>query len=287
MIHLNNLEFGYTRVPLYQGLNLDITSPGVYGLFGRNGSGKSTLLKLLTGLLFPTQGHINVLGYTPAARLPGFLEQIYMVPEEFHLPNITLKALQNSHAPFYPRFSAADFQRYCDLFELKFDTRFQAMSLGQKKKSVMAFALASHTPLLVMDEPTNGLDIIGRDQFKRIMSSAEQQGRTVLISTHQAHDLQSLINHILFFEAGKLVLFEPLTYLQHTLQMGVTPTTETMPECIYQEAFGEQTIFVAANNSANPSTINLEWLYKALSLNQAAVLNTLKRHPPTKEQVNL
>lgn len=275
MITLHNIDFGYGRTPLYQNLNLTLQDPGVYGIFGRNGSGKSTLLKLLTGLLFPDRGKIAVLGFNPSLRQPSFLQQVYMVPEEFHLPNITLTALERSHGPFYPNFCSEDFRRYCELFELSLTTRFNAMSLGQKKKSVMAFALATHTPLLVMDEPTNGLDIIGRDQFKRIMHSSEQSGRSVLISTHQAHDLQSLIDQVLFFDNGQLVLNAPITSLQQRLRMGIAQGNEEITQCIYQESVGEQIVYVAHNTSGTACAVNLEWLYKAMSLQQAATLRAL------------
>src|SRR5688572_7693563 len=98
--------------PLYDGFDLLVDRPGVYGVFGRNGSGKSTLLKLLAGLLFPRGGRVVVNGHEPRFRDPGFLEQVCLVPEEFHLPDLSPRELAETHSPFYPRFSDSAFADY-------------------------------------------------------------------------------------------------------------------------------------------------------------------------------
>ncbi|MFZ6743809.1 ATP-binding cassette domain-containing protein [Undibacterium sp. JH2W] len=275
MIKVSQLQFDYGRKNVYGDFALNLSQPGVYGLFGRNGSGKSTLLKILSGLLFPHGGQVEVLGFKPAARLPTFLEQVYIVPEEFHLPNISLATLYKTHAPFYPRFSGPDFLRYVEIFEIPRDKSFAAMSLGQKKKAVIAFALATHTPLLLMDEPTNGLDIIGRAQFKTILGGKEHADRMVIISTHQAHDLESLMSHVLFVDGGKLALSASMETLQHTLQLGVADNQADTAGCIYQEALGQQWAYVKRNEGATPGAVNLELLYKALSMNKQGVLDAV------------
>lgn len=273
VISVSQLDFSYGRNKIFDDFSLTLSSPGIYGLFGRNGSGKSTLLKILSGLLFPRKGTVDVLGFNPSSRLPSLLENIYIVPEEFHLPNITLEVLQETQASFYPKFSIDDFQRYVDTFEIPQGKKFGAMSLGQKKKAVIAFALATHTQILLMDEPTNGLDILGRSQFKAIISGAEHANRIVVISTHQAHDLETLMNHVLFVDTGKIALSADMETLQFSLEMGVADQKD--PDCIYQEALGNQWAFVAANTRSEPSQVHLELLYKALSLNKQGVLQAV------------
>lgn len=275
MIKVQQLRFDYGRTRLYDDFSLTLEKPGVYGLFGRNGSGKSTLLKILSGLLFPRSGAVEVLGYTPAQRQPAFLEQVYLVPEEFHLPDITPSVLKKTHAPFYPRFSVPDFQEYARIFEIPDNKGFASMSLGQKKKAVIAFALATHTPLLLMDEPTNGLDILGRAQFKSILGRREHAGRVIVISTHQAHDLESLMGHVLFVDGGKVALSSSMDTLQRALRLGVTEDKAETTDCIYHEAIGHQWAYVAPNSDQSPSAINLELLYKALSMNKQAVLDAV------------
>lgn len=289
VISVTNLHFQYGRKRIYDGFELSLTQPGVYGLFGRNGSGKSTLLKILAGLLFPAQGEVRVLGYHPAQRLPAFLEQVYVVPEEFHLPNINLATLMHTHAPFYPRFSQADFEHYVTIFALDMATGFDSMSLGQKKKAVLAFALATHTPVLLMDEPTNGLDIMGRSQFKTILARAEQRQRIVIISTHQAHDLESLMHHVLFVDNGKLELSADMHTLQKSLRMGVMDTAPQPGAHVYVEPIGQHWAYVAAQTLEAPSaanTVQLELLYKALSVNKQGVLAAVNSFKNPSEQVH-
>jgi ABC-2 type transport system ATP-binding protein len=279
VIQIDDLNFGYRKVRLYEHFQLQIDRPGVYGLFGRNGSGKSTLLKLLAGLLFPQRGTIRVGGREPRRRHPDFLAGIHLVPEEFHLPDLTPAQLVRAHAAFYPRFSADAFATYLREFELADDHRFGEMSLGQKKKATMAFALATLTPVLLLDEPTNGLDIIGRDQFRAIVARPEQRERIILISTHQAHDLERIMSHILFVDSARLALSAPLAQLASALTMGVVADAATLaatPDVIYSEAMGEQHAYVAANRGDTPGSVHLELLYKALSRNKDGVLAAMQ-----------
>ncbi len=278
IIDINALGFAYNQQAIYQSFDAHIEHAGIYGLFGRNGSGKSTLLKLLSGLLTPTNGTINVLGYTPRERLPDFLASIYILPEEFHLPDLTPKVLGKTHHHFYPNFSVELFGDYLQKLEVPDDKRFSQMSLGQKKKSAIAFALATRTPVLLMDEPTNGLDIVSREQFKDLMSTPEQAERTVLISTHQAHDLERIINHIWFIDDGKLLLSSEMNALSKKLSMGIADSAEALPDnVVYRENIGEQIAWVAGNASAQAGKLNIEMLYKALSLNKAEIIAAVNR----------
>ena len=194
-VSVQRLHFAWGQPPLYQGLSVRARQPGVYGLFGRNGCGKSTLLKLLAGLLAPQRGQVRALGFVPRQRLPQFLAQVYLLPEEFHLPNLTPLELQRTEGGCWPGFDAALDAACLQALQVPLAQPFAGMSLGQKKKAAIAFALAAQTPLLLMDEPTNGLDIVSRAQFRALMARPEQAWRTVIISTHQAHDLESVLNH--------------------------------------------------------------------------------------------
>ncbi|HTA64053.1 MAG TPA: ATP-binding cassette domain-containing protein [Xanthomonadaceae bacterium] len=278
MIRIEHLSFGYRKAPLYHDFNLCLSEPGVYGLFGRNGSGKSTLLLLLAGLLFPKGGRIDVQGHEPARRHPDFLRQVYIVPEEFHLPNLRPDKLAQTQSGFYPDFSSASFAEYLGIFEVPAGSCFEEMSLGQKKKAAIAFALATFTPVLLLDEPTNGLDIISRDQFKAIMARPEQRRRIVLISTHQAHDLERIMSHILFIDGASLALSATMAELGSALSIGVAADAAALaaiPDILYSEALGTQQAYVAVNHGAVAGEVHLELLYKALSLRKDAVLAVL------------
>ncbi len=286
-ININNLNFSYNRFatgePIYHSFTADINHAGVYGLFGRNGSGKSTLLKLIAGLLTPSSGTIEVLGYNPRQRLPDFLSQVYILPEEFHLPDLTPTELGNSHHHFYPNFSMQLFADYLQKLDVPSEQRFSQMSLGQKKKSTIAFALATLTPILLMDEPTNGLDIVSREQFKDLMATPEQAERIVLISTHQAHDLERIISHLWFIDEGKLLLSATVDKINQKLAMGIAQNQQDLSNqelsnnVLYQENIGEQIAWIAQANGEQNSTgkLNIEMLYKALNMNKIAIVNAI------------
>lgn len=267
MIEIEGLRFGYRRQKLYEHFDLRLSEPGLYGLFGRNGSGKSTLLKLMAGLLFRHAGRIRVGGLDPQQRDPALLADIYLVPEEFHLPNLSCARLAKLQAGFYPRFSQEIFDEALATFDVDPQAPFGHMSLGGKKKAVIAFALATLTPVLLLDEPTNGLDIVGRDHFRQLLQRPEQAGRIVLISTHQAHDLEQVLSRILFIEDGRLALFAPMDELAQRLRMGVVDGSEIelIENVVYQETIGAQVAYVAKRNgtpAAQP--VQLELLYRAL-----------------------
>jgi ABC-2 type transport system ATP-binding protein len=249
VIEIKGLGFGY-RKPLYESFDLQLSSPGLYGLFGRNGSGKSTLLKLITGLLFPKSGQIRVCGHDPQRRHPDMLASVYFVPEEFHLPNLSCERLARLHSGFYPRFRRATFEEALNTFDVDHQQPFDSMSLGTKKKAVIAFALATLTPILLLDEPTNGMDIVGRDQFRELLRRPEQADRIVLISTHQAHDLEQVISQILFINSGRLALQSSMEQLARTWPMGI---------------------------AGAEGPVQLELLYRALCRTPEAVLANVKR----------
>jgi ABC-2 type transport system ATP-binding protein len=278
MIEINELQFGYGRHALYERFDLQIEAPGLYGLFGRNGSGKSTLLKLIAGLLFRSEGRISVGGSDPQQRHPGFLANVYLVPEEFHLPNLSCARLERLHGGFYPRFSSSVFDEAVETFDLDPREPFDSMSLGGKKKAVIAFALATLTPVLLLDEPTNGMDIVGRDQFRRLLRRPEQAARIILISTHQAHDLEQVISRILFIDHGKLALNSSMDELAQALRMGVASESDfaQIPGILYSEALGGQTVYIATRDGASPpESTQLELLYRALCRSPQPLLQAI------------
>lgn len=276
-IHIEGLHYSWGKHRLFDALSARTGEQGVYGLFGRNGSGKSTLLKILAGLQTPDSGHIRVCDHEPRRRAAAFLGGLYILPEEFHLPDLTTQALGRTQGHFYPRFDAAQFQGNLQALEVPADQRFSRMSLGQKKKAAIAFALATMTPVLLMDEPTNGLDIVSRSTFKTLLGEPAHRDRLVVISTHQAHDLESLMQHIWFIDAGRIVLSASMDELSRAIDMGVAASAGELPHerLIYQEAVGQHLAWVArrVDPSLVPAaSLQLEMLYKALSHHKDAVL---------------
>ena len=206
MVELEGVAFGYgRRGRLFDRLDLTLAPGNVYGLLGRNGAGKTTLLNLMSGLLFPKAGSARVAGEHVRRRSPAFLRELYFVPEEFHTPALSARALVRLYGVFYPRFDHAAMERYLAELEIDPAQRMTAMSYGQKKKVLLAFAVATQCRLLLLDEPTNGLDIPAKSQFRRLLAGAAADDRVIVVSTHQVRDLEHLIDPILILAQGSIV----------------------------------------------------------------------------------
>ncbi len=211
MITVTDLVFRYAKkVPLFEHFSLTLSPGHIYGLLGRNGAGKTTLLKLLCGLTFPLEGSINADGNQPGLRDPGFLQELFFLPEEVWLPAVSPAKLEKLHAPFYPAFDKSAFRSMLEQFDVGFDQKLAKLSYGEKKKVMIAFALACNTRYLLLDEPTNGLDIPSKATFRSMLAGAFDESRIILISTHQVRDLQNLIDSVLILDQGKIILNQPL-----------------------------------------------------------------------------
>ena len=208
MLQIENLEFSYhkKKAPIFNGISLTIQPDSVYGLLGKNGIGKSTLLYMMCGLMFPHKGRITLDGVEVRHRRPETLEKIFLVPEEFDLPPISVDAYVRRNSVFYPRFDREQFDRYLADFELENVKNLSKTSMGQKKKYLVSFALATNTPLLLMDEPTNGMDIPSKSQFRKVIASGMNEQKSIVISTHQVRDLENMIDRIDILEGGRLLL---------------------------------------------------------------------------------
>lgn len=207
MLQIKDLTFGYKKgVPVLDNFSLDYSEGGIYGLLGKNGTGKSTLLYLIMGLLRPQAGQVTYKGIDTMTRRPELLGDMFIVPEEYNLPAITLEKYIEVMRPFYPRFDTELMYRCLEAFEMPHEINLGALSMGQKKKVYMSIALAARTHLLVMDEPTNGLDIPSKSQFRKIVASSTDDDQIVIISTHQVRDVELLLDHVTMIERNCVLL---------------------------------------------------------------------------------
>ena len=208
MIQVNNLSFHYQGVKrnVFSDFNMTLKENNIYGLLGKNGTGKSTLLYLISGLLRQQQGTILIDGISSCDRRPDVLRDIFIVTEEFFLPNVSLDVYVKMNRPFYPNFSQEVLERCLQDFELPLSLNLNELSMGQKKKAYMSFALATGTKYLFMDEPTNGLDIPSKSQFRKVIANNMTDERMLIISTHQVHDIESLLDHIVILNQNNLLL---------------------------------------------------------------------------------
>jgi ABC-2 type transport system ATP-binding protein len=271
MIDIQNLTFAYKRDPVFDNLNLKFSPGHVYGLLGKNGTGKSSLLRNIAGLLEPRKGSISVNGHTPFKRLPVFLEDVYLVPEEFYLPDIRIADFVKYYAPFYPRFDETKFRTYISIFEIPADSTLQNMSYGQKKKVLISFALATNARVLLMDEPTNGLDILSKSQFRKILAEALDEERCIIISTHQVKDLENLIDHITIIDEGKILFDQNVDAITRKLAFRFAYDKADVADAIYSESSFTGSVVVAPNVDEEETKLDLELLYKAIVTNSEKI----------------
>ena len=211
MISIKNVKFGYrSHQEVLDGFSLDFSQSGIYGLLGKNGTGKSTLLYLMMGLLRPQKGSVTIDGISSSLRKPEVLQEMFLVPEEYDLPRISLKKYVKSIKPFYPRFSDELLEKSLANFEMTSNIDLGSLSMGQKKKVYMSIALATNTRFLLLDEPTNGLDILSKSQFRKAVIEGMNDEKTVIVSTHQVHDVERLLDHVCIIERNNVLLNEPL-----------------------------------------------------------------------------
>jgi len=205
MVKMNGVRFNYAKNSVFADLSLKLEAGNIYGLLGINGAGKSTLLKLLSGLLFPASGSIDVLGYQPAKRPPGLLSQVFMLPEKPHLPEISDQLYISSLSSLYPNFDRDYLERLLAQFSVPKGRKLRNLSLGEQKKFHLAFGLACRPAILILDEPTNGLDIPSKGIFRGMVAEALADDRIFIIATHQAKDVEHLIDRLLILHNGNLV----------------------------------------------------------------------------------
>jgi len=221
MLKIENITYGYNSIHnVLENFSLSYEEPGVYGLLGKNGTGKSTLLYLIMGLLRPKQGEITLCGENPQKRLPETLQDMFIVPEEYNLPSILLPDYLKVLRPFYPNFDEQLMVKLLEMFDMinvngaTVDANgipqinLGALSMGQKKKVYMCIALAARTKLLLMDEPTNGLDIPSKSQFRKVVAQGMRDDQIVVISTHQVRDVETLLDHVTIIEQNAVLLNE-------------------------------------------------------------------------------
>jgi ABC-2 type transport system ATP-binding protein len=277
MLKLQSVSYTYPKaaVATINNLDLEVNAGGIYGLLGANGEGKSTLLYLMTGLLRPQFGTVTFNGQDVALRNPAMLADVFIVPEEFTLPSVKLSSYVKNMSPFYPKFSQTDMTRYLEHFRIEGDVHLGRLSMGQKKKVFIAFALACNTSLLIMDEPTNGLDIPGKSEFRRTMVSAMTDERTMIISTHQVRDLDRILDHVIILNNSKLLLNRSTAEITEQLLFRTTPIGSGSTEgALYVETSAGMQSVILPNSANEESDVNLETLFN-FAYNDADALQTI------------
>ncbi|SDD40188.1 ABC-2 type transport system ATP-binding protein [Mucilaginibacter pineti] len=278
MIAIEKLNFGYRKKELVlENLSLHLKPGHIYGLLGSNGAGKSSLLHNICGLLFPSSGSCKVAGDNPANRNPQFLQQVYLLPEEIYLPNVSIKSYLDVYAPFYPTFDNELFFRFLGEFDIPKENKLQHMSYGQKKKVMISFALATQAKVLLMDEPTNGLDIPSKKQFRKIIAGVLKEDQLIIISTHQVKDLDSLIDYVLILDDKKIILHEPVENITDKLAFKQVMSLDEVSTTIYSEGALKGYAVITPNIKKEQSRLDMEMFFNAVLSEKQQMLSQFNK----------
>lgn len=265
-ITIENLDFRYrgSRREVIKNISLELGENRICGLLGKNGVGKSTLLYLIAGLLKANKGSVKINNMEPSQRQPEMLQELFFVPEEFSLPETTLEDYVKVNLPFYPNFSQELLDTCLEQFELSRHLNLRELSMGQKKKVFISFALATGTKILIMDEPTNGLDIPSKAQFRRVVSRAMNEDRIIIISTHQVHDVEQLIDHVVIMADNGILLNKSTEQLSREYVFEYR-SPDDMADAIYAEPSLQGNLVMAPRGNRPETQINLELLFNAVT----------------------
>jgi len=269
MIKIKKLGFSYGDNVVLKDISMELEEGRIYGLLGENGVGKTTLLTLLAGLKDVCEGSIEVDGQTPFDRKPSFLSNIYYLPDEVPAPRRKAIDYASDHGQYWSEFSIDKFSEIMTVFDNDQNQRMDQMSYGQLKKTFISFALACNTKYLFMDEPTNGLDIPSKAQFRKAVSKYTSDDSTLLISTHQARDLEAIIDPIIILDRRDVLMNASLDEIAQKLYFDYT--SEADPSALYSEMIPGGSIQVLINKEGVESKVNIEALFNAVLLHKGMI----------------
>lgn len=273
MINVHDLSFKYGNKDVLSHITMNLEAGKIYGLLGENGAGKTTLLKIIGGLQRPYKGSCTVFGENPFQRTPSFLRRVFYLPEDINYIQNDYSALffASLNAPFYPKFDITKYKKILEEFDLDGNKKLNKLSYGQSKKVAFSFAVAANVDLLLLDEPSNGLDIPSKTIFRKIMAEYCLDSTCTLISTHQVRDLENLIDPIIILDNRAVLLNETLEDISKKLSF--TLESSIPSDALYSEPTLGGYLCVSKNISERESKVNLEVLFNATMQNKAIIKN--------------
>lgn len=262
MIKIENLQFAYSRKSVLKDIDLTLEKGKIYGLLGKNGVGKTTLLKLMSGLLKKNSGMLKVNGYDPFKRQPGFLSDMFFLPEDFVVPKIKVRDFVKENGKLYPHFDKATFDELASRLDIDPESIFNRQSFGQQKKAMICYALSLHTSVLLMDEPTNALDIPSKSALRRIISEYSTDENIFVISTHQVRDVENLIDPIIVMDNDGILLNASIEEIASKLSF--TIDSQPLSGALFTEPILGGYVNVSMNDGKEETEVNIETLFESV-----------------------
>lgn len=308
MIKIENLKFSYGSKSIFEGVSTELKPGMIYGLLGQNGVGKTTLLKLLAGLLKPQEGSCTIeipqsgaaqqggtqrqygaerqdgaamqCGAAQPARLiphrrrPDFLEKVFYLPEDVVAPGVKIETYVKNTCSFYPNFSYEKFARIADEFKVETDCKFNKLSFGQQKKAFIAMALSMGTEVLLLDEPSNGLDIPSKIALRKSIAENITEEQTVIISTHQVKDLESIIDPIIILDHKGVLLNRSVEEISERLHFSLS--ANECKEALYSQQQFNGFLTIKENLNGEETKPDLEALFNCCLSNKERIKEIFK-----------
>ena len=267
MVNLKDVSFSYGKHKVLGNVSMKLEKGKIYGLLGENGVGKSTLLKILSGLLKPEGGECTVFGEVPYSRNPSFLQDVYYLPEDFMGENVVVEKYALQVGELYPNFSPDKFRRILGEFGVDGKAKFNKLSLGQQKKAIISLALSLGTGVLLMDEPSNGLDIPSKALLRRLIAENASDEQLIIISTHQVKDLENLIDPIIIMDRESVLMNASIEEITRRLTFGIEPQEDR--DALYCQRDLRGYVTVRRNEYGIETPVDIEALFNCALVNKA------------------
>jgi ABC-2 type transport system ATP-binding protein len=266
MLNIKSLSYHYKpKRNILWNINSDLQPGNIYGLLGLNGEGKTTFLKLIVGMLLPKDGTIEYDGHLSIERCPEYLNDVYFLPDYSKLPDLGIEQFGKLYGAFYSKYDHQQFLDCIKEFRIPTENKLIALSLGQHRKVHLSFALACNSAVLLMDEPTNGLDIPSKAIFRKLLSKYINENRIFLIATHQIRDVDVLLDHLLIMKNGSLVLDKNIYQLSNQFKISKYPSDAENALYVQDDLAGP--FYLVKNNSGEESRLDIEFLFNAFTNN--------------------
>lgn len=265
MILMNNITYGNTKNKyLFNDLDFNANSGKIIGLVGAKGAGKSQFLKLLAGLLRPKKGNIIVNGYVPLKRNPNFLAEMFFVDQVTFYPKLSIKKYTKVLAQYYKDFDIHKLQNILKEFNIDESLKLNKISKSDQKKFIIAFALATNSKLLLLDDPTNDLEASFKSIFRKVLISSINKEQTVVITAQEPKDIETIIDEVVILDKGEIIFQKDVAKITKKLAFKIIPTLMDSDAILYSEKYADEFKAIFKANTVNETKIDLELLLNAV-----------------------
>ena len=232
-IEIKNLTKVYGKSRGIQDINISVKEGEIYGFIGPNGAGKSTTIKTLLNFIYPTSGEALIFGMDSVKESEKIKEYIGYVPSEVrYYDDVKVKDIIKYAQSFYPKSNKEYVDRICNELELDMNKKMGELSLGNKKKVAIAQSLINNPKLLILDEPTNGLDPLMQKKLFNILIEEKEKGNTVFLSSHNLVEVQNLCDRVCVIKEGKIVDIIEIEKSKTELKLKVTLSSSDITDDI-------------------------------------------------------